>query len=289
MATRAAGSSDGGGAGVVVLGDVVAAADAGDAGPEALHAARVAAGWPAMGAEVVAGERLAAEIGLVAVAVNLRKGCYPGQELVERMDSRGAQAPRRLCQLEVGPDAQVGDPIVVDGAEVGRAHVRGRLLGARLREARCRPRPPRRRPRHDQLTSLSPTRAPRAAARKPPRSGGPLQAGMAGMGRRRRSAEDVGMRAQGTQFGCAVDNAATAVGEPGESTAVRSQAIAVAGSPTALAARATVAATTPVGSCGTCRRRSAQRVRSHRWRGASWRARTRCRRCRAGVRVRAVR
>ena len=107
------------GRGVVVLGDSSPLADAADAGPEALDAARVAAGWPAMGVEIAPGERLAAEIGLVPVAVNLRKGCYPGQELVERMDSRGAQAPRRLCQLDVGPDAQVGDPIVVDGAEVG--------------------------------------------------------------------------------------------------------------------------------------------------------------------------
>ena len=32
--------------------------------------------------------------GVTAVAVDFRKGCYPGQELVERMDSRGGPATR---------------------------------------------------------------------------------------------------------------------------------------------------------------------------------------------------
>jgi folate-binding protein YgfZ len=64
--------------------------------------ARVAVGWPAMGAEIVAGETLVAGSGLSQVAVDFRKGCYPGQELVERMDSRGAEPPRRLCRLPVG-------------------------------------------------------------------------------------------------------------------------------------------------------------------------------------------
>jgi len=91
-----------------------------DAGAAALAAARVAVGWPAMGTEILPGERSPGEVGLISVAVNLRKGCYPGQELVERMDSRGAQAPRRLCQLDVDQGAAAGDAIVVDGAEVGK-------------------------------------------------------------------------------------------------------------------------------------------------------------------------
>ena len=61
-----------------------------------LEAARVADGWPAMGVEIEPGETIPAETGVVAVAVDFRKGCYPGQELVERMDSRGATAPRSL-------------------------------------------------------------------------------------------------------------------------------------------------------------------------------------------------
>ena len=54
------------------------------------RAARIEAGWPAMGAEIVPGETIPAETGVTDVAVDFRKGCYPGQELVERMDSRGA-------------------------------------------------------------------------------------------------------------------------------------------------------------------------------------------------------
>ena len=86
---------------------------------EELEAVRVAEGWPAMGAEIVPGETIPAETGVTAVAVDFRKGCYPGQELVERMDSRGAAAPRRLRVLDVEPGAAPGDRIVHDGADVG--------------------------------------------------------------------------------------------------------------------------------------------------------------------------
>ena len=84
-----------------------------------LEHARVEAGWPAMGSEIVPGETIPAETGVLDRAVNFKKGCYPGQELVERMDSRGAAAPRRLRVLTVPEGAQPGDPIVHDGAEVG--------------------------------------------------------------------------------------------------------------------------------------------------------------------------
>ena len=49
-----------------------------------------------MGTEIVPGERIPGEVAVVSVAVNFTKGCYPGQELVERMDSRQSQAPRQL-------------------------------------------------------------------------------------------------------------------------------------------------------------------------------------------------
>ena len=67
---------------------------------EELERLRIAEGWPAMGAEIVPGETIPAETGVVPVAVDFTKGCYPGQELVERMDSRGASAPRRLRVLD---------------------------------------------------------------------------------------------------------------------------------------------------------------------------------------------
>lgn len=82
---------------------------------------RIASGWPAMGAEIEPGETIPAATGVVGPAVSFTKGCYPGQELVERMDSRGAVAPRSLRILrlsETGP-LERGDAIRVDGAEVG--------------------------------------------------------------------------------------------------------------------------------------------------------------------------
>ena len=81
---------------------------------------RIEAGWPRMGAEIISGETIPAETGLNPVAVNFTKGCYPGQELVERMDSRAAVAPRSLRRLDVAEGAAAGDPIVdADGNEVG--------------------------------------------------------------------------------------------------------------------------------------------------------------------------
>jgi hypothetical protein len=105
--------------------DVIPPADIRGGTLAELDAARIAAGWPAMGREIVPGELIPAETGVVRVAVDFKKGCYPGQELVERMDSRGADAPRRLRILAVGDDvpadASAGDAIVTaDGAEVGR-------------------------------------------------------------------------------------------------------------------------------------------------------------------------
>ena len=81
--------------------------------------ARIAVGWPRMGFEIVPGQTIPAVTGVVPVAVNFTKGCYPGQELVERMDSRGADAPVSLRIIENADGAAPGDPVVVDGAEVG--------------------------------------------------------------------------------------------------------------------------------------------------------------------------
>ena len=86
---------------------------------EAHEVARVAAGWPRMGREIVPGETIPAVTGVVPVAVNFTKGCYPGQELVERMDSRGADAPRMLRVVEI-TGVERGDALVDDsGADVG--------------------------------------------------------------------------------------------------------------------------------------------------------------------------
>lgn len=86
--------------------------------PDELERARVLAGWPSAGAEITA-STIPAELGLEAVAISFTKGCYPGQELVERMDSRGASAPRSLRRLTVAEGSRPGDPVLVDGVEVG--------------------------------------------------------------------------------------------------------------------------------------------------------------------------
>jgi len=75
--------------------------------------ARIASVWPKMGAEIVPGDTIPAETGLVPVAVSFTKGCYPGQELVERMDSRGAVAPRSLQRVNLADADFVGTPTTV--------------------------------------------------------------------------------------------------------------------------------------------------------------------------------
>lgn len=93
--------------------------EAGSVTPDELEHDRVLRGWPKMGAEIVPGVTIPGETGVTGVAVNFRKGCYPGQELVERMDSRGAAAPRSLRRLTVDDGAVPGDPVLVEGVEVG--------------------------------------------------------------------------------------------------------------------------------------------------------------------------
>jgi folate-binding protein YgfZ len=86
-----------------------------------LEVARIRAGWPAMGRELT--ERtIPAEVGgLVESSVSFTKGCYTGQELVARIDSRGGNVPRPVRLLEIRGDTEVsaGAEIIVDGKTVG--------------------------------------------------------------------------------------------------------------------------------------------------------------------------
>jgi folate-binding protein YgfZ len=76
-------------------------------GADAVEACRIVSGVPAMGAELTA-KTIPHEAGVVARAVSFTKGCYTGQELVARIDSRGGNVPRRL----VGIVAPAGPPAV---------------------------------------------------------------------------------------------------------------------------------------------------------------------------------
>ena len=90
-------------------------------GPGELEAARIRAGWPAMGRELTERTIPAEVAGLVESSVSFTKGCYTGQELVARIDSRGGNVPRPVRLLEIGGDADVspGAEIAVDGRAVG--------------------------------------------------------------------------------------------------------------------------------------------------------------------------
>lgn len=87
---------------------------------EAYEAVRIEAGVPMMGREL--DERtIPAEAGIVDRTVSFTKGCYTGQELVARIDSRGGNVPRHLRGIVVAADAAppVGATVAVDGKGVG--------------------------------------------------------------------------------------------------------------------------------------------------------------------------
>lgn len=99
--------------------------------PEAaLEGLRIECGVPAMGAEVTEAT-IPAEAGqwLIDASVSFSKGCYTGQELVARIDSRGGNVPRPLRGLLLGAsDVPVGAAVTsgADGAEVGQVTSVGR-------------------------------------------------------------------------------------------------------------------------------------------------------------------
>jgi folate-binding protein YgfZ len=72
---------------------------------EAYEAARIEAGVPKMGRELTEQTIPAEATGVVERAVSFTKGCYTGQELVARIDSRGGNVPRRLLGVELEGDA----------------------------------------------------------------------------------------------------------------------------------------------------------------------------------------
>ena len=85
------------------------------------EADRIARGWPAMGVELN-GTVIPGETGLIDTTVSFTKGCYTGQELVARVDSRGGNVPRHLRWLRVSePSSEfvVGAQLLHDGKVVG--------------------------------------------------------------------------------------------------------------------------------------------------------------------------
>jgi len=110
--------------GIDLLGPSATLPDGVPEGDEAaFEAARIEAGQPRMGSELT-DRTIAQEAGVVERTVSFTKGCYTGQELVARIDSRGNRVPRLLRGLvfaESSPDRlpAVGDTVAIDGKEVG--------------------------------------------------------------------------------------------------------------------------------------------------------------------------
>ncbi|MFI5035707.1 MAG: hypothetical protein ACHQFZ_05830 [Acidimicrobiales bacterium] len=103
-------------------------------GPLATTADLVSSGWP--GASEFAAELTPHCFGaaLMSAAVSFTKGCYTGQELVGRLDARGARVPWRLVRVSGpsldsltavltshGPDGPQGVTTAVPGGEGVRA------------------------------------------------------------------------------------------------------------------------------------------------------------------------
>jgi folate-binding protein YgfZ len=108
-------------------------------GADAVEACRIVSGVPAMGAELTA-KTIPHEAGVVARTVSFTKGCYTGQELVARIDSRGGNVPRRLVGIVAPagpPEADVLSPgmtlhggVVPDGDGAAADKVVGTLTSA---------------------------------------------------------------------------------------------------------------------------------------------------------------
>lgn len=99
---------------------LVESAGAVPVGNDAVQIKRIEAGIPWPGREIV-DEYLPAETGQFERAVNFRKGCYLGQEIVERMRSRNVVA-RRLVGLRFDGENVPGAGAALsaeDGAAVG--------------------------------------------------------------------------------------------------------------------------------------------------------------------------
>jgi folate-binding protein YgfZ len=91
-------------------------------GGERYELARIEAGVPAFGRELT-GATIPAEAGqwLIDASVSFTKGCYAGQELVARIDSRGGNVPRPVRKLVVdASDVEPGAEVHSGDATVGR-------------------------------------------------------------------------------------------------------------------------------------------------------------------------
>lgn len=79
---------------------------------------RIEAGEPLVGVDIA--EVIPQETGLVSDTISFDKGCFLGQELVARLDSRGGRVNHHLRVLRLGGPAALGAEITKDGEGVGK-------------------------------------------------------------------------------------------------------------------------------------------------------------------------
>lgn len=83
------------------------------------EARRIAAGIPAMGSEMDS-TTIPGSTGVVERSASFTKGCYTGQELVARVNSRSAGTPTRIVRaVGSGPAPAVGLDVTVDSDPAG--------------------------------------------------------------------------------------------------------------------------------------------------------------------------
>lgn len=97
---------------------------------ERLNAWRIVAGVPKMGTELTEG-MIPAEALIVDRSVSFTKGCYTGQEMVARVDSRGNNVPRKLVGVILDSESKKPEPglrMPVSGASSGAASKSGAVV-----------------------------------------------------------------------------------------------------------------------------------------------------------------
>lgn len=105
-------------AGLILLWRALSTAGATPVGASALEAFRIAEGIPVYGIDIV--ERDLPQETSQMRALHFNKGCYLGQEIVERIRSRGS-VHRHLRQLELdGPLPKQGTELLLDGTVIGQ-------------------------------------------------------------------------------------------------------------------------------------------------------------------------
>lgn len=89
-----------------------------EAAEDELTAARIESGFPIVGLDLDE-KTIPQEAGLVGETVSFDKGCFLGQELVARLDSRGGRVNRHLRLIEFDSPVVPGAPMSAGDREVG--------------------------------------------------------------------------------------------------------------------------------------------------------------------------